>query len=126
LTTDDREPPVEGDAVIDAIDDVTRAVVGSVSDEEDLLDELARVREERILGTPMAETIGEAGRPRALMLMDRVINRLSFGSSRLRRAFVVSLVEEGQSVTSVAQRLQVTHQRISAILRRSKDPRQRS
>jgi hypothetical protein len=34
---------------------------------------------------------------------------------------VTSLVQEGESVTAVAKRFEVTHQRISSILRREMD-----
>jgi hypothetical protein len=120
VSTDDRNRPAEGDAVIAAIDDVSRAVEGNVSDEHDLLDELARVRQDRVVGIPLGETIGDTGKPRSLTLLSRIVNRLNLSSARLRRAFVVSLVEEGEGVNSVARRFHVTHQRISAILRRGK------
>jgi len=121
LAADAGLPPAEVDAVIEAIDDASRSIEGNVSDEEDLLVELTRVRRDRIAGVPMAEAIGTPGRPRALILLNQMVDRLSRTSSRLRRAFVVSLVEEGEHVNLVAKRFQVTHQRISAILRRNKD-----
>jgi hypothetical protein len=112
---------VATDAVVEAIDDVSGAVHENVSDEQDLLSELAQVRQERIEGVPLSEALGPGGRPRALVLLDRIVNRLTLGSARLRRAFISSLVQEGESVTSVATRFEVTHQRISSILLRRKD-----
>lgn len=109
------------DAVVDAIDDVSSAVQESVHDQEDLLSELAQVRHDRVEGASLGEILGEVGRPRAVQILDRIVNRLTFASARLRRVLITSLVEEGESVTSVATRLEVTHQRISAILRRHKD-----
>jgi hypothetical protein len=82
---------------------------------------LAHVRQERIKGMPLAEVLGDVGRPRALVLLDRIVNRITLGSARLRRALIMSLVKEGESVTSVATRFEVTHQRISSILRRDRD-----
>jgi len=121
MAVDDPDPPPPDDAVIEAIDEVSSAVEENVSDEQDLLLELARVRHDKIGGVPLRETIGETGQPRALVLMSRLVDRLTLGSARLRRALVTSLVSEGESVTSIARVFQVTHQRISSILRRDKD-----
>jgi hypothetical protein len=112
---------VAKDAVVETIDDVSSAVHENVSDQEDLLSELAQVRQERIEGVPLGEALGEGGRPRALVILDRIVNRLTIGSARLRRALITSLVRDGESVTSVATRFEVTHQRISSILRRDKN-----
>jgi hypothetical protein len=111
----------EADAVVAAIDDVARAVEENVSDEQELLTELARVRGQRVAGVPLTQAIGEGGRPRVLILLGRVVNRLVLGSAALRRALVTSLVDEGDTVVSVARRFEVTHQRISSILRRAAD-----
>lgn len=121
MDTNDPARPAEEDAVVEAIDDVSIAVADSVSDQEDLLSELGRIRHDRVAGVPLQESIGGTGQPRALVLLNRVTNRLSLGSARLRRALVTSLVKDGESVNSVAKRFEVTHQRISSILRRDKD-----
>jgi predicted RecB family endonuclease len=112
---------VAKDVVVEAIDDVSIAVQENVDDQEDLLSELARVRHERIEGVPLGEALGRERRPRVVVVLDRIVNRLTLGSARLRRAFITSLVEEGDTVTSVATRFEVTHQRISSILGRGRD-----
>lgn len=121
MDTDDPDRPAEEDAVVEAIDDVSVAVEENVADQEDLLSELGRMRHDRIAGVPLQESIGRAGQPRVLVLLNRVTKQLTLGSARLRRALVTSLVHEGESVNSVAKRFEVTHQRISSILRRVKD-----
>ena len=121
LDTEDPDRLGEEDAVVEAIDDVSIAVEENVSDQEDLLSELSRIRRDRVAGVPLQETIDRAGQPRALVLLNRVTKRFTVGSARLRRALVTSLVQEGESVNSVAKRFEVTHQRISSILRRDKD-----
>jgi len=112
---------VARDVVVEAIDDVASAVHENVNDQEELLAELARMRQERVEGVSLGKALGEPRRPRALVILDRIVNRLTLGSARLRRALITSLVQEGQSVTSVATRFEVTHQRISSILRRGND-----
>ncbi|HVB00067.1 MAG TPA: hypothetical protein VNE42_02225 [Acidimicrobiales bacterium] len=121
MDTEDPDRLGEEDAVVEAIDDVSIAVEENVSDQEDLLSELSRIRRDRVAGVPLQETIDRAGQPRALVLLNRVTKRFTVGSARLRRALVTSLVQEGESVNSVAKRFEVTHQRISSILRRDKD-----
>ena len=121
MDTNDPDRPAEQDAVVKAIDDVSIAVEENVNDQEDLLSELGRIRHDRVAGVPLQESIGGAGQPRALALLTRVTRRLNLGSARLRHALVTSLVKEGESVNSVAKRFEVTHQRISSILRRGKD-----
>lgn len=121
MDKDDLDRPVEEDAVVDAIDDVSTAVEENVADQEDLLSELGRIRGDRVAGVPLQESIDGVGQPRALVLLDRVAKRLTLGSARLRRALVTSLVREGESATSVAKRFEVSRQRISSILRRDRD-----
>lgn len=121
MDTDDPDRPAEEDAVVEAIDDVSIAVEENVSDQEDLLSELSQIRDDRVAGVPLPRSISGTGQPRALVLLNRVTKRLTLGSARLRRALVTSLVQEGESVSSVAKRFEVTHQRISSILRRDKD-----
>ena len=109
------------DAVVDAIDDVSSAVEENVHDETDLLAELVQVRRDRVAGVPLQDALGGTSRPRVLVLMNGVVDRITLASARLRHAVITGLVKDGESVTSVAKRLGVTHQRISSILRRGKD-----
>lgn len=109
------------DAVVEVIDDVSSAVEENVNDEETLLSELTRVRRDRVAGVPLGESLGGVGRPRALVLMNGIVDRLTVASARLRHALVSALVRDGDSVTSIATRFEVTHQRISSILRRGRD-----
>jgi hypothetical protein len=109
------------DAVVDAIDDVSNAVEENVQDEANLLAELAQVRRDRVAGVPLQEALGASGRPRVLVLMNGVVDRVTLTSARLRDALVATLVRDGESVSSVAKRFEVTHQRISSILRRGKE-----
>jgi transposase len=53
--------------------------------------------------------------------MNGIVDRLTVASARLRKVLVNALVRDGESVTSIATRFGVTHQRISSILRRDKD-----
>jgi hypothetical protein len=106
------------DAVVNAIDEFSRSVRENVSDENDILLELAQVRRQRVSGIPLGQALGGVGRPRSIVLLSQIAHRLTLGSARLRRALVTSLVQEGESVTAVAKRFEVTHQRISSILRR--------
>jgi hypothetical protein len=108
------------DAVVEAIDDVSSAVQDNVHDEEDLLAELARVRRDRVAGVPLQAALGGSGRPRVLGLLGGIVDRVTLASARLRHALVTALVGEGESVTSIATRFEVTHQRISSILRRGR------
>jgi hypothetical protein len=111
---------VATDAVVKAIDEASSAVEDNVSDEEDLLSELAQIRSQRIAGVPLTDALGGPGRPRVVALLGSIVDRVTLGSARLRHALVSALVRDGESVTSVATRFGVTHQRISSILRRGK------
>lgn len=105
--------------LVETIDDVVRSVQENVKDEEALVDELNQIRDEHVAGVPLTATLGRLERPRVLALVDGIVERLISNSGRLRRAFVRSLVRDGESVTAVARRFGVSHQRISAILKRS-------
>jgi hypothetical protein len=112
---------VPTDAVVDAIDDVSNAIEENVEDEANLLGVLAQVRRERVAGVPLQDALGGRGRPRVLVLLNGVVDRVTLASARLRHTLVITLVGEGESVASVAKRFEVSHQRISSILRRGKD-----
>jgi len=114
------------DPVIGVIEDVSSAVEENLSDERDLLLELQRVREERVAGVPLRQAIGKDGRPRSLVLIGRIAARMTRAGARWQHAVARSLAHEGESVTSIARRFEVSHQRISTILRRSEPPREGS
>jgi CENP-B N-terminal DNA-binding domain len=111
--------PSANDPVLDVLDDVSGAVEDNLEDERDLLLELQRVREERQAGLPLRQAIGKNGRPRSLVLMGRIASRMTRIGARLQHTVARTLAHEGESVTSIARRFEVSHQRISTILRRS-------
>ncbi|HVB07021.1 MAG TPA: hypothetical protein VNF07_12320 [Acidimicrobiales bacterium] len=107
------------DPVIAALDEVEQAVAANLKDERELLGELERVRADRQAGRPMRHVLGE-GRPRAVILAGRVASRVTRAGARLQQGLAHSLAREGESVTSIARRFEVSHQRVSTILRRAR------
>jgi hypothetical protein len=106
------------DPLLRAIDDASDAIEDNLTEERMLLGELDRLRQDRIAGKPLREALGE-GRPRALGLANSVMVRTASISARLQRSFSSTLNREGDSVTAIARRFGVTHQRISALISRN-------
>lgn len=120
MTPEQYDRAAEKDPVIDVIDHVSDEVAANVQDERDLLDELDRVRAERSAGQPLRRALGHNGRPTAVVLTGRIATRMTRAGARLQHALARALSHEGESVTSIARRFEVSHQRISTILRRDR------
>ena len=120
MSADIRDNPAEVDPVLEVLDEVSSAIKADVQDERDLLQELDRVRDAHQRGDPLREALGRRGRPRAIVLTAQIANRITRSSARLQRVFAATLAREGESVTAIARRFEVSHQRISSILKRTR------
>ena len=90
---------------------------------DDLADDQRRVARraramvrERASGASWAEVLDREGEPRLLDLLRTNARRLAEVTGRLAQTIARGLADEGESRRQIARRLQVTHQRISAML----------
>lgn len=107
-----------GDPMIQALEELSEVVDETTRDNRKLASEIEDVREQRLRGATVREALSGARRPRLTAIVNRMSVRLSSASGSLRRALVVNLLDEGERVGTIARLLQVSHQRISTVLRR--------
>jgi hypothetical protein len=108
------------DPVVSAIDDLSEAVRQNVEDERVLTKQLRVLRTRRVRGATTRELLEGEEAPPTLGVVTQVLSRIGNASGVFRRTLADNLTEEGVSVTGIARLFGVTHQRTSALLRRSR------
>jgi hypothetical protein len=111
---------VENDpgGVLAAVDGLATAVEKNAQDERLLVRRLRELREGRAKGRTWLDLLTPDDRPGVLGLTSRIIGRLTDASGALRRALARGLRLEGATIATIAGLFGVSHQRISALLRR--------
>ena len=104
------------DHVVDALDALTDAIEQNAGDERQLVQKVGALREARLAGKPITETLSEERAPGTMELLGRVLTRLMDASGGARRALARAMRSEGTTVPAIARIFGVTHQRISNIL----------
>ncbi len=108
--------------VLAAVDGLAAAVEENGKDERLLVRRLRELREGRAEGRSWLDLLGPDERPSVLGLIGRIIGRLTDAGGALRRALARGLRLEGATIATIAKRFGVSHQRISALLRREDRP----
>ena len=108
--------------VLAAVDGLATAVEENAEDERRLVRRLRELREGRAEGRSWLDLLGPDERPGVLGLTGRIIGRLTDAGGTLRRALAMGLRLEGATISTIAERFGVSHQRISALLRREDRP----
>ena len=109
----------DSDGVVAALDDMTEAVQENIKDERLLVRRLGRLRDGRARGATWHDLLSGENRPGALGLAAQILRRLTESAGRLRRALAAGLRAEGATIPAIAALFGVSHQRVSALLRRS-------
>jgi hypothetical protein len=78
---------------------------------------LGYVIEKRVAGAKWRDIVDTEERPLVVESLSRVLDQLSVGGSKFRRAQARALYAEGLSMERVASLFGVTRQRVSALLR---------
>jgi len=106
------------DQVLKALDELEVVLHENAEHERALLQRIAKVRLARENGQEWKAILAEEDEPGTVQLVSTILRRQSEASGFLRRALVVALRAEGQSIPSIAHLFGVTHQRVSNLLRR--------
>jgi hypothetical protein len=101
-----------------ALDDLRRTVEANASDGRLLVRRIDRLRKARADGRPWREILASEPKPGVLDLVGRMFTRLSESGAGLRRPLAVGLRREGLSIPAIARLFEVSHQRVSNLLRR--------
>ena len=89
----------------------------SIAELQAARERLRHVVDARDSGVPWREIADNEERPLVVESLSRVLDQLSVGGSRFRRAQAQALYAEGLSMERVASLFGVTRQRVSALLR---------
>jgi len=110
---------VEGqDGELATLDDLSAAVDENVRDERLLGRRIRQLRAGRAEGRSWRELLAGERRPGALELATRILRRITEAGGTLRRALAQGLRAEGATIPAIAALFGVSHQRVSALLRR--------
>ncbi|MEA2715707.1 MAG: hypothetical protein QOI99_24, partial [Actinomycetota bacterium] len=108
----------DSDGVLAALDGMTAAVQENIKDERVLVRRLGRLRDGRARGATWQDLLTRETRPGALGLATQILRRLTGAAGRFRRALAAGLRAEGATIPAIATLFGVSHQRVSALLRR--------
>lgn len=110
-------PPA--DPVVEAIGELAGAIEENARDERLLARRPRRLSSGRAAGRSWRRLLDSEPDPGSLVVVGRILGRLSTASGGFRRALARSVHDEGEPVAAIARRFGVTHQRVSTILRAS-------
>jgi hypothetical protein len=106
------------DEVLRALDELESVLRANSESERLLSRRIGELRLARQNGQDWKSILGAEGDPGTVQLVSTILRRQSEASGTFRRAMVVALRAEGQSIPSIAHLFGVTHQRVSNLLRR--------
>jgi transposase-like protein len=112
-----RAEAVGDDPVVRAIDQLADVIEENARDERLLARRLRRLRDGRMAGRSWRRLLDNEPEPAALVVVARMLARMSAASGGLRRSLARAVRGEGETVSDIARRFGVTHQRVSTILR---------
>jgi hypothetical protein len=106
------------DEVLIALGELDAVLKENAERERVLFQRIAEVRLARENGQEWKSILADEEDPSTVQLVSTILRRQSEASGYLRRSLVVALRAEGQSIPSIAHLFDVTHQRLSNLLRR--------
>jgi hypothetical protein len=101
------------------LDDLADSIDDNVRDERVLARRIRGLRAGRAKGQSWEHLLSREPQPGSLELASDVLNRLTHVSAALRRLLARGLRGQGASLADIAERFGVSHQRVSALLRRT-------
>ena len=108
------------DPVIEALDRLVEALARNLEASEAVAERARTVKELRARGLAYKDIADETGAPLAVQLVTENLDRLRVHGAQLRQAHAAALYEEGMTMDQIAALFGVTRQRISALLRPTK------
>ena len=106
----------EQDPVLDALSSLSDIATSSAKDLNALDQDLAGMERLRRRGWTWRRIVASSDSPNALSKLGKIASDLGRASGEFRRALVRGLRQEGMQVTQVAKLLEVSRQRVSALI----------
>jgi predicted XRE-type DNA-binding protein len=115
-----RETAPTPDPVLEALHSLVEAINRNVEASRQAIAQASTIEELRSRGLPYRDIVDEAGTPLVVQLVTENLDRLRIHGAQLRQAQAAALHGEGLTMEEIAVLFGVTRQRISALLRSSR------
>lgn len=109
------------DAFLEALSALERVLLDNSERDRLIKRRIARLRKLRAQGVPYTETVISEQGPLIVRLLTESCIALDTCGANVRRAEAQALYAEGLTMEQIAEHFGVTRQRVSALLRRSRD-----
>jgi hypothetical protein len=113
--TDTANP--EHDVALEALNTLSEVTASSIDGLTEVHSQLTRVRRRRRRGWSWRRIVSASDSPNPLAGVTHIAARLAIASAEFRRALAHALRNEGMQLTKIAPLLDVSRQRIGALLR---------
>jgi hypothetical protein len=108
----------DADGELAALDDLAASIEANADVERRLAARIRRLRSGRAAGRTWRELLAYDVGPSVVQIASAVLHTISQASGSLRRRVARGLRAEGATVPAIAETLEVSHQRVSTLLRR--------
>jgi len=110
--------PGHGDPTVEALDRLLGVLAQLAEDEARLTKKLEDLRQARLEGHQWYDILSKEGAPGSMQTVSHMLGCLAQASGSLRKELVEDMRREGVSIPAIARVFEVTHQRVSNLLRR--------
>ncbi len=107
----------DNEAELLALDGLAAAIEDNARDERILAKQVRQLRADRTKGRSWHDLLGHKTRPPVIELSTRILGRATAVSAALRRRLVRGLRAEGATTPAIGEIFDVSHQRVSTLLR---------
>ena len=107
----------DNEAELLALDGLAAAIEDNVRDERILAKQVRQLRADRTKGRSWHDLLGHKTCPPVIELSTRVLGRATVVSAALRRRLARGLRAEGATTPAIGEIFDVSHQRVSTLLR---------
>jgi hypothetical protein len=113
--TDTADP--EQDVALEALDTLSEVTASSINGLTEVRSQLSQLRRRRRRGWSWRRIVSATDSPNPLAGVTGIASRLAIASAEFRRALAHALRREGIQLTKIAPLLDVSRQRVGALLR---------
>jgi DNA-directed RNA polymerase specialized sigma24 family protein len=112
----ERMTTADQDGVLEALELLSAALAETARIDEQILQRIAHIREQRTQGRTYAEIVPAEPRPLIVEMLSVHLDRLATAGNRIRRREAQALYDEGLTMDEIATLFGVSRQRIGTLL----------
>ncbi len=100
-----------------ALDDLADSIEDNAGEQRRLAGRIRKLRSDRAAGRTWRQLLSPDSRPSIFQAASAALQTISQASGSLRRRLARGLRDEGATIPAIAETLEVSHQRVSTLLR---------